>query len=236
MTLSRIAAAEALGTALLLAAVVGSGIMAERLAGGNVALALLANTMATYAILVVLILAFQPISGAQFNPAVTLFLCLRGDLPWRHLPVLTVVQVVGGIIGVWLAHAMFGEPFWQFGLKERSSGGEILSEAVAAFGLILIIGLIGRARPTAIPYAVASYIAAAYWFTASTSFANPAAAIARSFTASFAGIAPGHVPAFVIAEIAGALAGAFALGWFLREADGDQALAGARRSSRSSSG
>lgn len=236
MTLSRIVAAEALGTALLLAAVVGSGIMAERLAGGNVAVALLANTMATYAILVVLILAFQPISGAQFNPAVTLFLCLRGDLPWRHLPLLAAVQVIGGVTGVLLAHAMFGEPIWQFGLKERSSGGEILSEAVAAFGLILTIGLVGRARPTAVPYAVASYIAAAYWFTASTSFANPAAAIARSFTATFASIAPGHVPAFVIAEIAGALAGALVLGWLLREAEKDQVLAGARRSSRSSSG
>ena len=236
MKLPRIAAAEALGTALLLAAVVGSGIMAERLSGGNVAVALLANTMATGAILVVLILAFQSISGAQFNPAVTLFLCLRGDVPWRHLPVLVAVQVAGGIGGVLLAHAMFGESIWQFGLRDRSTGGEILSEAVAAFGLILTIGLVGRARPAAIPYAVAGYISAAYWFTASTSFANPAAAIARSFTASFASIAPGHVPAFVIAEISGALVGTLVLGWFLRETDAAQALAGARRSSRSSSG
>lgn len=224
--LSRRLAAEALGTALLLAAVVGSGIMAERLSGGNAAIALLANTLATYAALYVLILCFGPISGAQFNPAVSLFLALRRDLPWRHWPAFAAAQVVGGILGVWLAHAMFGEAILQAGVKPRGSGGELLSEAVATFGLILTIALTGRFRPAALPFAVAGYIAAAYWFTASTSFANPAAAIARAFTASFANIHPGDVPGFIGAELAGILLAAAFLAWLTPS--GESAASGHR--------
>jgi len=226
VTLARRLAAEALGSGLLLAAVVGSGIMAERLAGGQVGLALLANTLATQGALVALILAFAPISGAQFNPAVSLFLSLRGLLPWPHLPLYALAQIGGAILGVWLAHGMFGEAIWQWGVKARATPGEWLSEIVAAFGLILTIGLLERQRPEAIPYAVAGYIGAAYWFTASTSFANPAAAIARGLTASFASIRPEDVPAFVLAELLGTLLAAAAVVYFC----------GARRSSQSVSG
>lgn len=233
--LSRRLAAEALGTALLLAAVVGSGIMAERLSGGNAAIALLANTLATFAALYVLILCFGPISGAQFNPAVSLFLALRRELPWRDLPVFALAQIAGGILGVWLAHGMFGEAIWQTGIKPRGSGGEILSEAVATFGLILTIALTGRFRAAALPFAVAGYIAAAYWFTASTSFANPAAAIARGLTASFANIRPGDVPAFIGAELAGMLAAAAILAWLIPSAftlSGESAASGHRATRR----
>jgi len=216
MTLSRRLAAEALGTGLLLCAVVGSGIMAARLSGGNDGLALLANTLATQGALVALILGFAPISGAQFNPAVSLFLALRGDLPWRELPLYILAQIGGGILGVWLAHGMFGEVILQVGTKPRASGGEFLSEIVASFGLILTIGLLARHRAEAIPYAVAGYIGAAYWFTASTSFANPAAAIARSLTASFASIRPEEVPGFILGEVIGALLAAICLSWLLR--------------------
>ncbi len=231
MTLPRRLAAEALGTGLLLCAVVGSGIMAARLSGGNDGLALLANTLATQGALVALILGFAPISGAQFNPAVSLYLALRGELAWRQLPLYALAQIGGAILGVWLAHGMFGEAILQVGMKPRASSGEFLSEIVATFGLILTIGLLARHRAEAIPYAVAGYIGAAYWFTASTSFANPAAAIARSLTASFANIRPQDVAGFILAEITGTLLAAGLLSWLL-----GQSLAGARRKSHSVSG
>jgi glycerol uptake facilitator-like aquaporin len=198
--------AEALGTALLLATVVGSGIMAERLAGGNVALALLCNSLATGAILVVLILIFGPVSGAHFNPAVSLAFALRGELPWRTAAIYIVCQIAGGVLGVWAAHLMFDLPVLQFSLKVRSGFGQWFAEAVATFGLLLtILGCVARA-PAAVPYAVGLYITAAYWFTASTSFANPAVTLARALSDSFAGIAPAGVPAFIVAQLVGMLA------------------------------
>jgi len=213
--LSRRLVAEALGTLLLLATVVGSGIMGERLAAGNAAVALLANTMATYAALVVLILGFGPISGAHFNPAVSAYFALRKEMPWREWAGYSVAQILGGILGVWLAHAMFAEAIFQAGVKPRNSGGELLGEVVATFGLILTIILTARHRPQAVPMAVGSYIAAAYWFTSSTSFANPAAAIARSLTTTFAGIRPADMPGFIGAELVGMLLAAGFLSWFL---------------------
>lgn len=197
--------AEGLGTAFLLATVVGSGIMAERLAGGNVALALLCNSLATGAILVVIILIFAPVSGAHFNPAVSLAFSARGELPWRMAALYIVWQVAGGILGVWAAHLMFELPVLQFSLKLRTGVGQWFAEAVAAFGLVLaIFGCVARA-PSAVPYAVGLYITAAYWFTASTSFANPAVTIARALSDTFAGIAPSGVAAFVVAQIVGGL-------------------------------
>lgn len=205
-SLSQRAFCEGLGTALLLAAVVGSGIMAQRLAGGNVALALLCNTLATGAILVVLILVFGPLSGAHFNPAVSLAFSLRGELPWTVAAIYTVAQVFGGVVGVWIAHAMFELPVWQLSATTRTGAGQWLAEGVATFGLVLtIFGCVARA-PAAVPYAVGLYITSAYWFTASTSFANPAVTIARSLTDTFAGIAPAGVLAFIAAQIAGMLA------------------------------
>ena len=218
--------AEWLGTAFLLAAVVGSGIMAQKLAGGNVALALLCNTIATGAILVVLILIFAPVSGAHFNPAVTLAFAFRGELSWAMAALYIIVQIVGGIAGVWCAHLMFELPVWQFGLTARTGGGQWLAEAVASFGLLLtIFGCIARA-PAAVPYAVGLYITAAYWFTASTSFANPAVAIARSLTDTFAGIRPIDLPGFILAELAGAVVGMVLMNWLLRrpEVQGPVAL------------
>jgi glycerol uptake facilitator-like aquaporin len=204
-------AAEALGTGLLVATVVGSGIMAERLAGGNVALALLANTLATGAILFVLITVFGPISGAQFNPAVSLIAVLRGGMTARDAVFYTAAQIVGGLVGTLLAHGMFDLALLQTAVKLRTGPGQWLSEGVATFGLIVtIIGTL-RARAEAIPMAVALYITAAYWFTASTSFANPAVTIARAFTATFAGIQLGDVPLFIIAQLFGALAGVLAM-------------------------
>lgn len=198
--------AEALGTALLLAAVVGSGIMAERLSGGNVAIALLGNTLPTGAILVVLILIFGPLSGAHFNPAVTLAFALRGEFPWRELAPYIAVQIVGGIIGVLAAHAMFDLSLLQFSAHVRSGPSQWFAEAVATFGLLLtIFGCVARA-PQAVAYAVGLYITAAYWFTASTSFANPAVTIARALSDTFAGIAPMGVPAFIAAQSVGMLA------------------------------
>lgn len=191
--------AEALGTLFLLATVVGSGIMADRLAGGNDAVALLGNTAATGAMLYVLISLFGPISGAQFNPAVTLTLGERREWVPR-----IIVQIVAAILGVWLAHAMFGEPVLQFGSKVRAGPAQWLSEGVATFGLILTIMLGSRHKPGAIPALVALYIVAAYWFTASTSFANPTVTIARSLTNSFAGIRPVDAPGFILAQFAGA--------------------------------
>jgi glycerol uptake facilitator-like aquaporin len=201
-SLTRRAASEFLGTAFLLAAVVGSGIMAQRLSGGNVALALLCNTLATGAILIVIILVFGPLSGAHFNPAVSVAFALRGELPWRTTAIYIAVQVLGAIVGVWLAHLMFELPVWQLSTNVRSGTGQWLAEAVATFGLLLTI--FGLARtPAAVPYAVGLYITAAYWFTASTSFANPAVTIARSLSDTFAGIAPSGAPAFIAAQFAG---------------------------------
>ena len=195
--------AEWLGTALLLAAVVGSGIMAERLAGGNVALALLCNTIPTGAILAVLILIFGPLSGAHFNPAVTLAFAWQRELPWPIAVAYVGVQIAGGIAGVLAAHLMFELPLWQFSVTQRSGAGQLLAEAIATFGLILtIFGCMAR-TPSATPYAVGLYIISAYWFTASTSFANPAVTVARSLSDTFAGIAPSGVAAFVVAQLFG---------------------------------
>jgi glycerol uptake facilitator-like aquaporin len=208
---------EWLGTAFLLAAVVGSGIMAQKLAGGNGALALLCNTLPTGAILAVLILMFGPLSGAHFNPAVTLAFALRADLPWSTAAVYIVAQLLGGIAGVWVAHLMFELPVWQFSITVRTGPGQWLAEAVATFGLLLtVFGCVWR-RPDSVAYAVGLYITAAYWFTASTSFANPAVTVARSLSDTFAGIAPAGVPAFIIAQLAGMLAAVVLSHWLWRE-------------------
>jgi glycerol uptake facilitator-like aquaporin len=197
---------EWLGTAFLLAAVVGSGIMAQKLAGGNVALALLCNTLPTGAILVVLILVFGPLSGAHFNPAVSIALALRGKVPWPTAAIFIVAQILGAIGGVWIAHVMFDLPLWQLSVTTRTGPGQWLAEAIATFGLVLtILGCMAR-TPASVPYAVGLYITSAYWFTASTSFANPAVTIARSLSDTFAGIAPSGVVAFIIAQLAGMLA------------------------------
>ena len=205
--------AEWLGTAFLLAAVVGSGIMAEKLAGGNGAVALLCNTLPTGAILVVLILIFGPISGAHFNPAVSAAFAMRGELPWPIAALYIAMQVIGGIAGVWAAHLMFELPLWQFSDTVRSGGGQLLAEGIATFGLLLtILGSVARA-PSAVPYAVGPYITSAYWFTASTSFANPAVTVARSLSDTFAGIAPAGVLAFIAAQLVGMLAAVVVSGW-----------------------
>ena len=198
--------AEALGSFFLFATVVGSGIMAEALAGGNVAVALLGNTIATAAMLFVLIAMLGPISGAHFNPAVSLVMRLRGDSSWKGLAATVAAQVIGGILGVWAAHLMFDLPVLQVSAKLRDGPGQWLSEFIATFGLVTTILLTVRHRPAAVPASVALYIAAAYWFTASTSFANPAITIARSLSDSFAGIAPSSVLPFIAAQLAGALA------------------------------
>lgn len=197
--------AEALGSFLLFATVVGSGIMAERLAGGNVAVALLGNTLATAAMLYVLIAMLAPLSGAHFNPAVSLVRRLRGDCCWKGLAATVAVQLAAGVAGVWAAHAMFGAPVLQLSGHVRSGAGQWLGEFIATFGLVATILLTARLRPQSVPASVAAYIAAAYWFTASTSFANPAITVARSLSDSFAGIAPASVPAFILAQLAGAL-------------------------------
>jgi glycerol uptake facilitator-like aquaporin len=215
-SLSQRLAAETLGTAFLVAAVVGSGIMAAKLAGGNVALALLCNTLATGAILVVLILALGPVSGAHFNPVVTLAFRLRGDLDWREASLYAACQIAGGIVGVLAVHAMFGLPLWQVAQTVRTGPAQWLAEAVATFGLLLTIFCCLRAAREAIPYAVGLYITSAYWFTASTSFANPAVTIARSLSDTFAGIAPAGVAAFIAAQFAGGLAGVLVAGMLFR--------------------
>ena len=205
--------AEWLGTAFLLAAVVGSGIMAQNLASGNVALALLCNTIPTGAILVVLILIFGPLSGAHFNPAVTLAFGWRGELPWAIAGLYIAAQIAGGVAGVWAAHLMFELPIWQSSLTVRTGAGQWFAEGVATFGLLLtIFGCTARA-PGAVPYAVGLYITSAYWFTASTSFANPAVTIARSLSDTFAGIAPGSVLAFIAAQLVGAALAVVLSGW-----------------------
>ncbi|MBN8813471.1 MULTISPECIES: MIP/aquaporin family protein [unclassified Sphingomonas] len=197
--------AEAIGSLFLFATVIGSGIMAEDLSGGNVAIALLGNTLATGAILFVLITMLGPISGAHFNPAVTLVFRLKGEIGIGTAFAYLIAQLVGGILGVWLAHLMFDQPILELSEKLRSGVGQWAAEGVATFGLLLtILGTI-KARPQWVPASVALYITAAYWFTASTSFANPAITIARSLSNSFAGIAPGCVPAFIAAQLAGAL-------------------------------
>ena len=214
---SRVYAAETLGTAILLATVVGSGIMAENLAGGNVAIALLGNALPTGAILVVLITALGPISGAHFNPAVSLAMCLTGRLPWARLLPFTACQITGAVIGVWLAHAMFDLSIFQFSTKMRWGTGQWIAEAIATFGLIFTIfgGL--RHNPSAIPLAVGLYITAAYWFTASTSFANPAVTIARALTDTFSGIAPTVALPFIAAQIAGALTATYLCRWLFAD-------------------
>jgi glycerol uptake facilitator-like aquaporin len=212
-TLARRVFSEALGTAFLLAAVVGSGIMAQRLAGGNVALALLCNTLATGAMLAVLILIFASTSGAHFNPAVSLAFALRGELTWTTAGAYVVAQVTGAIVGVWVAHLMFELPVWQVSTIVRTGPGQWLAEFIAAFGLLLtIFGCVGTA-PGAVAYAVGLYITAAYWFTASTSFANPAVTIARSLSDTFAGIAPAGVLAFIAAQMLGSVAAVVMARW-----------------------
>lgn len=209
--------AEALGTALLLAVVVGSGIMGEALAGGNVAIALLGNTLATGAALVVLITIFGPLSGAHFNPAVTLVFALRREIGWPLAAAYLAAQVAGAIAGVYAAHMMFAEPILQVSTKLRDGPAQAFSEALATFGLVLtILGTI-RFRPDFTPVAVGLYITAAYWFTASTSFANPAVAVARAFTDTFAGIRPADLPGFIAAELAGAVLAMLFAGWLLAE-------------------
>jgi glycerol uptake facilitator-like aquaporin len=210
-------AAEALGTALLLAIVIGSGIMGERLAGGNVAIALLGNTLSTGAGLTVLITIFGPLSGAHFNPAVTLVFALRREIGWSTAAAYIAAQIVGGVLGVWAAHAMFAEPIWQVSTKLRDGPAQAFAEFVATFGLIAaILGSI-RFRSEATPMIVGLYITSAYWFTASTSFANPAVTFARSLSNTFAGIAPSSAPWFVLAQLAGAAAASVLFGWLLKE-------------------
>jgi glycerol uptake facilitator-like aquaporin len=209
--------AEGLGTALLVAVVVGSGIMGERLAQGNDAVALLGNTLATGAALVVLILIFGPVSGAHFNPAVSVSLALRGELPWRCAAAYVPCQLAGGICGTLLAHLMFAMPPLLAGTKMRAGGGILLGEFVATFALLATIIGCRRFRPDAIPYAVGLVITAGYWFTSSTSFANPAVTVARALTDSFAGIRPADAPGFILMQLAGALAATVLFAWLLAE-------------------
>lgn len=215
MSLARKLAAEGIGTALLLAAVVGSGIMGERLSGGNVAIALLANTIATGAMLVALILTFGPISGAHFNPAVTLADVWQGGLSWREVPGYLIAQVLGAFAGVAAAHLMFGEPLFTASQHVRAGGPQLFSEFVATFGLLAVIWGCSRHRSEAVPFAVGLYITGAYWFTASTSFANPAVTMARSFTNTFAGIRPTDAPGFIIAQLIGAAAATLLFRWLV---------------------
>jgi glycerol uptake facilitator-like aquaporin len=209
----RRAVAEALGTAFLLAAVVGSGIMGERLAGGNVAIALLANTLATGAALTALILTFGPISGAHFNPLVTLAGAWQPGRTWREVPVYLVAQITGAFAGVAAAHAMFSQPLFFASRHVRAGNAQVFSEFIATFGLLSVILGCVRFRSSAVPFAVGAYIAAAYWFTASTSFANPAVTLARAASDTFAGIRPADVPAFILAQSAGAAAAAALFRW-----------------------
>ena len=213
MNLARRCAAEGVGTALLLATVVGSGIMAQRLAGGNVALALLANTLATGAVLVALIGTFGAVSGAHFNPAVTLADAWQRGLPWREVPAYIGAQIAGAIAGVAAAHLMFGLPLFFASQHARTGPAQWFSEFVATFGLLAVIWGCVRFRPNLVPFAVGCYITAAYWFTASTSFANPAVTIARSLSDTFAGIRPVDAPAFIIAQVAGAFAATAFFAW-----------------------
>jgi len=212
-SLSRRVVAEFTGTLLLLAAVVGSGIMGERLAGGNVAIALLANTIATGTALIALILAFGPISGAHLNPAVTLADAWLGGIAWRETPAYIAAQMTGALVGVGVAHLMFGLTAYTVSTRVRSGPAQMFSEFVATFGLLAVIWGCARTRPSTTPFAVGAYITAAYWFTASTSFANPAVTVARSLTNTFAGIRPGDVMGFVAAELAGAFCATLLFAW-----------------------
>jgi glycerol uptake facilitator-like aquaporin len=212
-TRARRVTAEFLGTLFLLAAIVGSGIMGDRLSSGNIAIALLANSIATGAALTALILAFGPISGAHFNPVVTLADAWQGETVWRDVPLYVVAQVGGAIAGVAVAHLMFGETLFLASSHVRSGSAQLLSEFIATFGLLAVIWGCGRPRPSAVPYAVGAYIAAAYWFTSSTSFANPAVTLARAMTNTFAGIRPLDVPGFILFQIAGAFAASLLFRW-----------------------
>jgi glycerol uptake facilitator-like aquaporin len=213
--LRRKLAAEAIGTALLLGTVVGSGIMGERLAGGNVAIALLANTIATGAGLVALILAFGPVSGAHFNPAVTLAEAAKGGLAWREVPGYVVAQIGGAFAGVAAAHVMFDLPLFAASSHARAGLSQGFSELVATFGLLVVIGACSRRNPGQVPFAVGAFITAAYWFTASTSFANPAVTLARASSDTFAGIRPVDVPVFLLAQALGVLAAALFTRWLV---------------------
>ena len=209
-------AAECAGTALLVATVIGSGVMAERLAGGNVAIALLGNTLSTGAMLVVLIIMFGPVSGAHFNPVVSAVFALRRGLAGSRLLPYVSVQIVGAVAGAFLAHAMFELPVLQTSTHIRTGAAQWLSESVATFGLLGAILCTLNSRPSAVPYVVGLYISAAYWFTASTSFANPAVTVARSLTDTFSGICPGNVLGFIAAQVVGALIAATFFPWLLR--------------------
>ena len=213
MSLARRLVAEGLGTALLLAVVVGSGIMAERLTGGNVALALLANTLATGAGLVALILTFGPISGAHFNPAVTLADAWQGGMAWKHVPAYISVQIIGAFAGVACAHLMFGEPLFSASQHARAGYAQLWSEFVATFGLLAVIWGCVKSRASVVPFAVGAYITAAYWFTASTSFANPAVTLARAASDSFTGIRLLDAPGFIVAQLLGAWAATALFRW-----------------------
>lgn len=210
----RRAASEALATVFLLATVIGSGIMGEQLAGGNVAIALLANTLATGAALVALILTFGPISGAHMNPAVTIASAIEGGLPWREVPAYITAQTAVAFAGVAAAHLMFEKPLFFASQHVRTGGSQLWSEFVATFGLLSVIWGCSRSRPTAVPFAVGAYITAAYWFTSSTSFANPAVTLARTASDTFAGIRLADAPAFIAAQILGALTATFLFRWF----------------------
>jgi glycerol uptake facilitator-like aquaporin len=215
MSLPRKFTAECLGTAILLAAVVGSGIMGERLSGGNVAIALLANTLATGATLVAIILALGRMSGAHLNPAVTVASAIRGEVQWREVPAYVVAQVVGALLGVATAHGMFGLAIFTASQHQRAGIAQMFSEFVATFGLLFVIWGCARTRLEAVPFAVGAYITGAYWFTASTSFANPAVTIARSMTNTFSGIRPTDVPGFIVAQATGALLATLLWSWLI---------------------
>jgi len=210
---ARAVVAEAMGTSFLLAAVVGSGIMGERLAGGNVAIALLANSLATGAALAALILTFAPISGAHFNPVVTMVEAGQGRVPWPRAFSYVLAQCAGAVIGVMVAHLMFSEPLLTASTHVRSGSAQMFSEFVATFGLVTVIFTVSRSRASAVPFAVAAYIVAAYWFTSSTSFANPAVTVARALSNTFAGIRPADVPAFLVGQVGGAVASMVVCRW-----------------------
>src|SRR5271168_1111617 len=224
--LARRATAETVGTAMLLAAVVGSGIMGERLAGGNVAIALLANTVATGAALVALILTFGPVSGAHLNPAVTIADASLGGIAWREVPVYVAAQIVGAFAGVAAADLMFGLPIYFASRHERSVPAQLFSEFIATFGLLAVVWGCSRRRSAAVPFAVGAYITAAYWFTASTSFANPAVTLARSLTDTFSGVRPADVAPFVGAQLAGAFCATLLFQWLMPRFDRDDGSVG----------
>ena len=217
-SLTKRVVAEMIGTAGLVTAVVGSGIMGERLSGGNVAIALLANTIATGAALVALILTFAPVSGANLNPVVTLSFSFQSEMPWREAAAYGLAQFAGALAGVATANLMFGLPLVSFSGHARTGVAQVFSEFVATFGLVLLIHSCARFQPKMISFAVGAYIAAAYWFTSSTSFANPAVTLARSLSDTFAGIRPLDVPSFVIAQLLGATAATFLAQWLIKDA------------------